>query len=84
MFRPSPRRLTILLLLALVFVAPWHIAAEAAGPAASPGWPPWELAAQLWNAFFGLWSENGCLVDPSGACGAGSQTEHGISQDPNG
>ena len=84
MFRSSPRRFTILLLLALAFVAPWQATAEAAGQAASPGWQTWEVAAQLWNAFLGLWKENGCLVDPSGACGAGSRTEHGCSQDPNG
>jgi hypothetical protein len=84
MFRPSRRRFTILLLLALAFVAPWHKAAEAAGPAASPGWQTWKLAAQLWSTFSGLWSEAGCLVDPSGVCGGGSQAEHGCSEDPNG
>lgn len=85
MFRPSRRRFTILLLLALAFMAPWHAAAEAAdGPAASPGWQPWELAEQLWNAFLGLWSDNGCLIDPNGACGAGSQAESGCTVDPDG
>lgn len=84
MTRPSRRRLTILLLLALTFVAPWHKSAEAAGPNSSPRWQAWDLAAQLWNAFSGFWSEAGCLVVPDGACGAGSQVEHGCSGDPNG
>ena len=84
MFRSSPRRLTILLLLALAFVAPWQAAAEAAGRAASPGWQSWDLGAQLWNAFLGFWNEAGCLIDPSGSCGAGSQADHGVSPDPNG
>lgn len=84
MFRPSRRRFTLLLLLALAFVTPWQTAAEAAGPAASPGWQPWGLAAQLWNAFLGFWSESGCSLDPSGVCGTGSQADHGCSNDPNG
>jgi hypothetical protein len=88
MFRPSRRRSTILLLLALALVGPWAAAAEAAGRA-EPAWlQPWVLAAQLWNALVDLWGESGCSVDPSGACGAGPQAgssaESGCSLDPNG
>lgn len=84
MFRPSRRRSTILLLLALALVGPWTAAAEAAGRA-EPAWlQPWDLAAQIWKSLVGLWDESGCSLDPNGACGAGSQAESGCSVDPNG
>ena len=87
MSRPSPRRFTILLLLALAFVAPWHTAAEAADPAASPRWQSWELAQQLWDAFLGLWEDSGRFIGPSGGSEVESATttgNHGCSADPNG
>jgi|SRR5215213_6653961 len=84
MFRPSRRRSTILLLLALALVGPWTMAAEAAGRADSAWSQPWDLAAQIWTAFIGLWGESGCSLDPNGACRTDLQVEHGCSQDPNG
>jgi hypothetical protein len=87
MFRLSRRCSTILVLLALALAGPWP-AAEAAGRAGAVWLQPVDLAAQIWEAFVGLLNENGCSVDPSGACGAGSPAvstvEEACSLDPDG
>ena len=57
MFRPSRRRVTILLLLLLALVGPWAAAAEAGGNAEPAWWQPGELAAQIWNALVRLWGD---------------------------
>ena|SRR6185436_8364545 len=84
MFRPSRRRATFLLLLALALVGPWTAAAEAAGRAESAWLQPWELAGRFWASLVKLWGESGCSLDPSCACGAGSQAENGCTVDPDG
>lgn len=86
MVRPSRIRCTFLLLLALALLGALPISAEAE-PGGSHGFDPRSLAARLWVSLSGLWSENGCSVDPNGACGASSQAataENGCSVDPDG
>ena len=77
MFRPSRRRFTILLLLALAVVAPWPAPPKPLARPLPPVGSPGSLQRSSGSAFTGFWSEAGCLVDPSGACGAGSQAESG-------
>lgn len=83
MSRPSRRRSTILLLVALSLVGTGRPATEAAGTE-SGWWQSWNLAAWFWESLFELWGEEGCSADPNGTCGSGSQVEHGCSADPNG
>lgn len=84
MFRPSRRRVTILLLLVLALVGPWAAAAEAGGRAEPALWQSWDLAARFWAALIELWGQSGCSLDPDGTCGAGSQSQSGCSVDPSG
>lgn len=84
MFRPSRRRVTIVLLLVLALASPWSAAAEAAGETEPAWWQPWDLAAQVWDAFVGLWDTSGCSLAPNGTCDAGSQSQSGCSLDPDG
>lgn len=93
MFRPSRLRCTVLLLLALVLLWPWPMAAEAAGEA-STAWSlpldPWAFAARLWAFLVSSATEEGCSVDPNGRCAGGvegGETEsldNGCSVDPDG
>jgi ABC-type sugar transport system substrate-binding protein len=87
MFRPSRRRVTILLLLALALVGPWTAAAQPGGSAERAAWQPWDLASRFWAAVIELWGESGCSVGPDGRCAGGtptSATQSGCSLDPSG
>jgi hypothetical protein len=76
MARSLIRRIAVLCCLLLVFTAPWAAAEprEAYGPASS------QLLAQLWSWLSGFWSEEGCMIDPSGWCGG----DEGCMLDPDG
>src|SRR6266545_2542231 len=67
----SSRRKIGVLLVAAVLLAPWTAAAEPGAwkePAGTQS--PWDLFARLWSTVTALWSDNGCLIDPFGVCGA--------------
>ena len=94
MGRTTFRRTVVFLLLTAILAAP---GAWAAGPL--PGTPgraelprALDLAGQLWHWLTGLWSDEGCHLDPDGRCipqpGAGAaattQTDSGCHLDPDG
>jgi hypothetical protein len=71
---PRPfRRTTILLLLIALFATPL---VSAAGPRAAESARPVQalepgqidLLNRLWNTLRGLWSKEGCHIDPDGRC----------------
>jgi hypothetical protein len=76
---------------ALVFAA---VLAVSSSPAlAAPARPAPPVAAgllqQLWSLWAGLWSpasstDNGCHIDPSGACVTAPALDNGCHADPNG
>ena len=85
----------VLLLLLAVLAAPW---ASAAGRLTTIPWPavasaptPFDVLSSAWRFLTRLWSEEGCRIDPSGACVPGSaqplpapRTGEGCRIDPNG
>ncbi|HEX4963087.1 MAG TPA: hypothetical protein VF173_19810 [Thermoanaerobaculia bacterium] len=91
----SFRRKTVLLLLLAVLAAPWASAASRPaaqlGPAGSSAPAPLDLFSSAWRFLTHLWSEEGCRIDPSGACMPQSaqpltapRTNEGCRIDPNG
>jgi len=69
---PRPRRNLAALLLAATLLVPWSASAAPLSPAelrtASPA-----LEQRFWNLLTELWTEAGCIIDPSGGC-AGAQS----------
>jgi hypothetical protein len=47
-----------------------------------------DLFGRAWEGLVGLWMENGCIIDPSGGCAAGSadapRADNGCIIDPDG
>lgn len=47
----------------------------------------WELVTQAWDYLVGVWSANGCGLDPSGSCQPrpiATNAENGCGLDPDG
>ena len=94
MHHASPRRKIVLLLVAVLLIAPWASAAPRPGsvhPASLSG----ELGIpdflnQVWKLFAGAWTKEGCNIDPSGRCGSTPvapsplPTKEGCHIDPSG
>lgn len=86
--RSATFRAALLLVLLLVAVpalqaAPTRAEAERA-PSASAAW---ELFTQVWDFLTGVWSTNGCEVDPNGRCQPKPtivEVDNGCEVDPNG
>ncbi len=80
---PRLVRLALVFVLAATLAVPVLSAAPAAGAEPRPG-----LLVSLWSLLTGLWSDNGCEVDPSGRClvsqGAAATGDNGCSADPDG
>ena len=81
------------LLLVLLLVAgpalqaePTRAEAERAS-SASAAQVAWDLVTQAWNYLVGIWSTNGCGLDPSGSCQPRPITtnaDNGCGLDPSG
>jgi hypothetical protein len=91
MHRSAAFRIAVLLIVALLFAgstlqaAPRRADAEPGRTAAAA--PAWDLLVQVWDFFTGIWSNNGCEVDPDGRCAPGPalpQIDNGCEADPNG
>jgi len=59
----SHTRISVLFVLAVLLVAPWSTAAPREDHESSP-----QLLVQLWHQLADLWSDIGCIIDPSGGC----------------
>ena len=85
------RRKTAILALAVALALPW---AAAAAPQARRQPSASGLLQQIWTVLTGLWTgvnpDDGCRMDPSGRCRAGSApaptitSDSGCRMDPNG
>jgi len=84
MSRSLVRRIAALFVLSILVAAPW----SAAEPRHARGVVPAQMIlGQLWSQWTVLWSDIGCVIDPSGACGgssAPSQSDIGCIADPSG
>jgi hypothetical protein len=74
-------RITVLFLLAVLLTAPWSAAAE---PRVAEESAPRSFG-QAWSWLSALWSEIGCIIDPSGLCRLGAENlDTGCGIDPSG
>jgi hypothetical protein len=83
---PMVRKVTVLLLLA-VLAAPWASAAASQQTDARPvKVSPLELLSRFWTFVTSVWSDEGCRIDPNGGCVPEPQEEPdtGCRIDPNG
>lgn len=86
------RRKTVLIVLAaLLLTAPWASAAPrhgTAGPVTAFGIGIPDVLDQAWSFLKGLWSKEGCHIDPNGRCitssTPASSADSGCHIDPNG
>ena len=75
------------LLLVLLLVAVPALQAAPIRAEAGPAPAAWDLFAQVWDFLTGVWSPNGCEVDPDGRCQPRPTTveiDNGCEVDPNG
>jgi hypothetical protein len=81
MSRSLVRRTAALFVLSVLLAAPWSAAARQI-PRAAPA----PLLSQLWSRLTALWSDIGCIIDPSGLChgSAATQSDIGCGIDPGG
>jgi hypothetical protein len=83
MSRSLVSRVAALFILSLLLAAPW----SAAEPRQDRGAVPARVLSRLWGHLSILWSDIGCVIDPSGRCGGSpspSQTDIGCGADPDG
>jgi hypothetical protein len=85
----SFRRKVILFLLLAIVALPW---ASAAGPLpegvrpAKAAAPALDLLSRFWSFLTSVWSDTGCMIDPSGGCAPQPQEapDTGCHIDPSG
>jgi len=53
-------------------------------PARTVAVSPMENFSGLWSLLVGLWTKNGCSLDPDGSCLPAAPTKNGCSVDPSG
>jgi hypothetical protein len=82
MSRSIVRRAAVMFVLCIVLSAPWSTAAPRQDHKAPS--PP--LLGQLWSQLAALWSDIGCIADPSGSChrSVAAQGDIGCILDPSG
>ena len=80
--RPFSRKVVVLVLFAILAL-PWVSAAEPRQEVR-----PVSFFEQFWSFFTNLWSDEGCRIDPSGACAPEPRplddTDSGCHIDPSG
>lgn len=82
MSRSVVRRTAALFVLSVLLAAPWSTAAPRQIPRAAPA----PLVSRLWSRLTALWSDIGCILDPSGLCRGSAlpQGDIGCILDPGG
>lgn len=86
--RSAMFRAAILLVLVLVAVPALQAAPNRAEAGPAPSAPAaWDFFIQIWDFLTGVWSNNGCEVDPDGRCQlrpATIEIDNGCEVDPSG
>jgi hypothetical protein len=87
MMTPSSRKAFVVLV--AFFLVTTAVSAEprpGAGlrPARTVAFSPMESFSGFWRVLVGLWTKNGCQMDPDGHCLPATPTKNGCSADPNG
>jgi hypothetical protein len=84
------RHLTLAILLASILLSTAALARPLPGPSprrtVAAASAPLDLFGRLWSFLSGLWSKNGCSVDPNGLCTPSPTptSENGCGADPDG
>lgn len=89
--RSAMSRAALLLVLVLFAVPALQAAPNRAEAGPAPSAPvaqaAWDLVTQAWDYLVGIWSANGCGLDPSGSCQPRPSTtdvDNGCGLDPSG
>lgn len=79
------RQTLMLLVLGLALTVSTASAADMESPQArQAGQSSPDFLERLWQLFTGLWSDEGCRLDPLGGCSAGSEQPPGSDSDAGG